>query len=156
MTGPSGDTHQVAPFAQHAEHLDTDVQHKQTAPLHKKAHFVFGVGVLLKELAAQELTIRMIRRHPNRIDRGVTAIALNPGNRIGIGLKDGGLIGPLRQALLSWPLLKADASAAELRLNHRWIMALQLGHLLIWSMGCGFVWKDAETTHRLDPGRIDC
>ena len=98
----------------------------------------------------------MIRSHPNRINRGVAAIALNPGNRFGIGLKDGGLIGPLRQALLRWPLLKPDAPAAELRLNHRWIMALQLGQKPIWSIGCSFIWKDAETTHRLAPRRIDC
>ena len=97
----------------------------------------------------------MLRRHPNRIHGGVAAIALNLGNRFGIGLKDGGLIGTLRQALLCWPLLKADASAAELCLNHRWIMALQLRHKHIWGIGCSFIWKDAETTHRLDPGRID-
>ena len=135
MTGPGRDPHQVAPFAQHAEHLGTDVQHKQAAPFHKKAHFVFGMGVLLKELAAQGLAIGVIRRHPNRVDRGVTAIALNPGNGIGIGLEDGGLVGPLRQTLLRRPLLKADAPAAELRLNHGRIVALQRRHGPIRSMG---------------------
>ena len=93
------------------------------------------MGVLLKELAAQGLAIGVIRRHPNRVDRGVTAIALNPGNGIGIGLEDGGLVGPLRQTLLRRPLLKADAPAAELRLNHGRIVALQRRHGPIHSMG---------------------
>ena len=53
------------------------------------------MGVLLKELAAQGLAIGVIRRHPNRVDRGVTTIALNPANGIGIDLEDGGLVGPL-------------------------------------------------------------
>ena len=93
------------------------------------------MGVLLKELAAQGLAIGMIRRHPNRVDRGVTTIALDPGDGIGIGLKDGGLVGPLRQALLGRPLVKADAPAAELRLNHCRIVALQRRHGPIRSMG---------------------
>jgi hypothetical protein len=85
------------------------------------------MGVLLKKLATQGLAIGVIRGHPNRIDRGVAAIALNPGNSCGINLKDGGLISTLRKGLIGGPLLKTDAPALKFRLNHRWITALQLG-----------------------------
>ena len=73
MLGPCGNGDPVVGFAEHLQHLVTDVQAKQTLAFHEETHFVFGVNVLAQELGPEGCLVGMLGGHADGIHRGVVA-----------------------------------------------------------------------------------
>ena len=94
MRRACGYGNQVVFLAQHLIHLIADVQAEQARAFHKKAHFVFAVGVFVQKLRAQRLFLRIVGAQANHVPALVTflchqlvdcmLIRLNHGFRRGI------------------------------------------------------------------------
>ena len=95
----------------------------------------------------------MIGGHPNRINRGVAAVPLHAGNVVGIGLQNPRLICFKGQLLQRRPLLEPDPTLREFSLNLSGSFRHQQRRWRALIHRRRSIWKDAETTHRLAPGR---
>lgn len=150
-----GNSDQIATFAERGQHFALRMQTEQSPPFHHKAQFVFCMGVFREELTSQKRWIGLLRCDPDRIHQGKIPSGLDPFHIVLVGRNNrlGG--GTRRQIARGRPLLEVNATIRKLRLNHRRILAHQDWFQRLIVFGRRLFWKDAETTHRLAPGRFD-
>ena len=72
---------------------------------------------------------RVIRSHPDRINRCLSAGPLNPLNLIAVSPENAGLIGILIQVLFGRPALEANASPEQLSSD---LFRIVSAHQLLW------------------------
>ena len=72
---------------------------------------------------------RVIRSHPDRINRCLSAGPLNPLNLIAVSPENAGLIGILIQVLFGRPALEANASQEQLSTD---LFRIVCTHQLLW------------------------
>jgi len=152
MPGARRNTNQIATLAKDQQHFRLDMEAEETSPFNKEAHFILSVGVLSQKLLPQRLTIGMLRRHPDRINRCITPITLQLGNLRAVGPQNAVLIGVSRKLTLRGPAFKADPTLEQLLSDPGRIRTNQIRGSSTLLISREDVWKDAEVTHRPIPG----
>src|SRR5690554_8223877 len=93
------------------------MQVEQPLPAHKETHFVFAVGVLVEELLAEGILVRMVRGQADYVGGLEAAFLLQSLYLVCVGFQNLFLGGRSRQ-LPGWPLLKAHTMAGQRIANH--------------------------------------
>ena len=129
VSGSGRHADQITAFTPDEKHLGADVQAEQCLTLHEETHLILRMGVLIEKLATQRRTLRVIRSHPDRINRCISAGPLNPLNLIAVSPENAGLIGILIQVLFRRPALEANASPEQLSAD---LFRVVCTHQLLW------------------------
>ena len=124
---------QIVLFAQHLEHLVTNVQAEQTGALDKKPDLVFAMGVLIQEFFPQRLFLRVIGAQADDVPALIALFGDQFVNRMLIGGNHRFCAGVCAEVAVGLPAFETDAFGVKLLLNRFGVGAvpdrrLRIGH----------------------------